>query len=102
MHLVNHAAIWGVHEDLLVGCGVLGYFVLFNWCGVEVWINWAGSKGGVFGVLPSGLWFCGRGEVLFFAGWRVSGMISVYSSFFIGSGEYCFFCHPSRFPVDIE
>ena len=92
-----------MQEDLLVGYGVLGYFVCSRWCGVEVQINGFGSKVGVLGVPPPGLWFgnWGRGSN-FLAGWRLIGMVDVYSCFAIGSDEYLCFIHPCRFPVDIE
>jgi len=54
-------------------------------------------------VPPSGLWFGGGGRSSdFLVDWRVIVLISVYSSFSIGSGEYCCFCHPNRFLVDIK
>ena len=92
-----------MQEGLVVGCGVLGYFVCPRWCRVEVRINGFGSKGSVLGVPPPGLWFRGWGRGSdFLAGRHLISIVSVYTRFSIGSGEYRCFSNPSRFPVDIK
>ena len=80
-----HSAIWGVQEDLLVGCGALGYFVCSSWCGVDVRIDGSSSEGNVLGVPLPGLWFGGRGRGSdFLAGRRLIGIVRVYSCVSIG------------------